>query len=149
VRDVVKAIMMLFAAVVAAACAHGGRPETRVRAQAQAAEDETRLDAALRGRIAGRAQDCVNERDLGGSESYGGRVILFRSPTDDVVYVNRPPTGCPGLDSGRALRVRTPAARLCRGDIATVFDSVSGTDLGSCSLGEFTPFRRALPPKIK
>ena len=144
-----KTIMMLFAAVVAAACTHGGRPETRVRAQTQAAEDEAKLAAALSGRIAGPAQDCVNERDLGGSESYGGRVILFRGPTDDVVYVNRPPAGCPGLDSGRALRVRTPAARLCRGDIATVFDPVSGTDLGGCSLGEFTPYRRTLPPKIK
>ena len=89
-----KTIMMLFAAIVAAACTHGGRPETRVRAQTQAAEDEAKLAAALSGRIAGPAQDCVNERDLGGSESYGGRVILFRGPTDDVVYVNRPPTGC-------------------------------------------------------
>jgi hypothetical protein len=144
-----KATMMLLAVVVAAACTHGGQPETRLRTQAQAAEDEAKLAAALSGRIAGPAQDCVDERDLGGSESYGGRVILFRGPTDDVVYVNRPPAGCPGLDSGRALRVRTPAARLCRGDIATVFDPVSGADLGGCSLGEFTAYRRAVPPTIK
>jgi hypothetical protein len=144
-----KLIMMLFAVVVAAACTHGGRPETGVRDQAPPVEDEAKLAAALAGRIAGPAQDCVNERDLGGNESYGARVILFRGPTDDVVYVNRPSARCPGLDSGWALRVRTPAARLCRGDIATVFDPVSGTDWGGCSLGEFTPYRRALPKKIQ
>ncbi len=144
-----KAIIVLFAAVVAAACAHGGPPETRTRAQAQAAEDEARLAAELNGRTAGPAQDCVNERELGSNESYGGRVILFRGPTDDVVFVNRLPAGCPGLDSGRALRVRTPAARLCRGDIVTVFDPASGTDLGGCSLGQFTPYRRAHAAKVE
>jgi hypothetical protein len=137
VREVMKAITVLFAAVVVAACTHGGRPET-----------DARLTAALSGRTAGPAQDCVSERGLE-SEPYGGRVILFRGPTDDVVYVNRPEAGCPGLDSGRAIRIRTPAARLCRGDIATVFDPMSGTELGGCSLGEFTPYRRDLPPKTK
>ena len=143
-----RAILTLFAVVVVAACTHGGRPETGVRAQAKATEDEAKLAAALNGRIAGPAQDCVNERDLGDNESYGGRVVVFRGPTDDVVYVNRPSAGCAGLDFGWALKIRTPAARLCRGDIATVFDPVSGTELGGCSLGKFTPYRRALPPKV-
>ncbi len=144
-----KVGMMLFAVVVAAACTHGGRPETGVRGQAQATENEAKLAAALSGRMAGPAQDCVNERDLGGNEAYGARVILFRGQTDDVVYVNRPSAPCPGLDSGGALRVRTPAVRLCRGDIATVFDPVSGIEWGGCSLGEFKPYRRALPQQIK
>ncbi len=129
--------VLLFVAVVAAACTHGGRPET-----------EGKLGAVLSGRAAGPAQDCVDGRDLG-SEPYGGRVILFGSPSDDVVYVNRPPAACVGLEPGRALRVTTPAARLCRGDVAMVFDPASGTELGGCSLGEFTPYRRALPPKTK
>jgi hypothetical protein len=148
-RDVMKAITMLFAVVVATACAHGGRPETGAPAGAQAAEGEAQLAAALGGRIAGPAQDCVSERDLGANESYGGRAILFRGPTDDVVYVNRPSARCPGLGFGGALRVRTPAARLCRGDMVTVFEPVSGTELGGCSLGQFTPYRRAVPVTIK
>ena len=143
-----KAITMLFAAaVVTAACAHGGRPETG--AQARAAEAQAKLAAALGGMIAGPAQDCVTERDLGSNESYGARTILFHGPTDDVVYVNRLAALCPGLDSGLALKVRTPATRLCRGDIATVFDPVSGSEFGGCSLGKFTPYHRAGPPKIK
>jgi hypothetical protein len=144
-----KATVIVFAAVVAAACAHGERPETATRTQAQATENEAKLAAALGGMVAGPAQDCVFERDLGSNEAYGGRAILFHGPTDDVVYVNRPPAGCPGLDSGRALKLRTPAARLCRGDVVTVFEPVSGTALGGCSLGQFTPYRRTLQPTIK
>jgi hypothetical protein len=149
-RDIMKASMMVFAVVaVAAAVALGARPETQVRGQAQRAEDEARLAAALSGMTAGPAQDCVTEHDLGSNESYGSRTILFHGPTDDVVYVNRLAAACPGLDSGLALEVRTPAVRLCRGDIATVFDPVSGSEFGGCSLGKFTPYHRTGAPTIK
>lgn len=144
-----KAITMVFAVVVAAACAHGARPETRVRGQARGTEDEAKLAAALKGMVAGPAQDCVIERDLGSNKSYGGRTILFHGPTDDVVYVNRLASVCPGLDSGLAIKVRIPATRLCRGDIVTVFDPMSGSEFGGCGLGKFTPYHRAGPPKIK
>ena len=144
-----KASMMLFAVVVVAAFALGARPETRVRGQARGTEDEAKLAAALKGMVAGPAQDCVIERNLGSNKSYGGRTILFHGPTDDVVYVNHLAAVCPGLDSGLSLKVRTPAARLCRGDIVTVFDPVSGSEFGGCSLGKFTPYRRVGPPKIK
>lgn len=142
-----KSIALLFAAVVVAACAHAGRPETRTRSRAT--EEEARLTADLDGRVAGPARDCVLERDLGSNEAYGGRALLFRGPTDEVVYVNRLPAVCPGLDSGRAIKVRTPASRLCRGDVVTVFDPVSRTELGGCSLGQFTPYRRAGARKVE
>lgn len=142
-----KTILMLSAAVVALAWIHTGPPETRASAQALPAKDEAKLAAAVSGMTAGPEQDCVSERDLGSNESFGGRVVLFHGPTNDVVYVNRLPTACPGLDSGRSLRVRTPASRLCRGDVATVFEPVSGMDLGGCSLGKFTPYRRGHPSK--
>jgi hypothetical protein len=141
VEDVVTALIVLLAAIFAAGCAHNGGPEAS--AQAQAAEDEAGLAAALSGRTAGPTQDCVDQRDLGGNKSYGKGVIVFGGPTDDVVYVNRPQAGCPDLDSGRALRTRATMARLCRGDIVAVFDPISGIEYGSCSLGEFTPYRRA------
>jgi hypothetical protein len=32
-------------------------------------------------------------------------------------------------------------SQLCRGDIVTVFDPISGVEFGGCSLGEFTPYR--------
>jgi hypothetical protein len=138
-----KTIIMLFAAVLVAGCTHNGGPDASARARAQAAEDEAGLAAALSGRIAGPPQDCVDHRDLGGNKSYGRGVVVFSGRTNDVVYVNRPAAGCPELESGRALKTRTTMAQLCRGDIVTVFDPISGIEYGSCSLGEFTPYRRA------
>ena len=138
-----KTIIMLFAAILAAGCTYNGGAKASARAQAQAAEDEAGLAAALSGRIAGPPQDCVDPRDLGGNKSYGRGVILFSGRTDDVVYVNRPAGGCPGLNFGRALKTLTTTTQLCRGDIVTVFDPISGTEYGGCGLGEFTPYRRA------
>lgn len=137
-----KTVIVLSVAILAAGCAHHGGPEASAVTQSQAVKDEADLTAALSGRIAGPPQDCVNEGDLGGNKSYGRGVILFSGRTGDVVYVNRPPAGCPDLNFGRALRTRTTAAQLCRGDIVTVFDPVSGMEFGGCALGEFTPYRR-------
>ncbi len=138
-----KTGIMLFAAVLAAACTCDGGPKATAHSRASAAEDEAGLAAALSGRIAGPPQDCVSQDDLGGNRSYGRRVVLFGGRTDDVVYVNRPAAGCPDLDVGRALKTRTTTTQLCRGDIVTVFDPVSGIEYGSCGLGKFTPYRRA------
>ena len=101
----------------------------------------------LNARLAGYEQSgppvsCVSMRDLRGNKSYGEGVIVFDGPTNSSLYVNHPPAGCPELDVGRALITKTPTDRLCRGDIATVFDTGSRTPYGSCGLGDFTPYRR-------
>jgi hypothetical protein len=138
-----KTLIMLCTAVLAVGCTHSGQPEATVGAQKQAAQHEADLAAALSGRIAGTPQDCVTQSDLGSNKSYGRDAIVFYGRTNDVVYVNRPAGGCFDLEFGRALKTQNSTTRLCRGDIATVFDPVSGTDYGGCSLGEFTPYRRA------
>ena len=135
-------IIVLSAGIFATGCVHGGRLESGEAARAKAVQDEADLAAALAGRTAGPPQDCVSQRDLEGGRSYGRGVILFGRGTDEVAYVNRPAGGCPEITTGRALKSRTPTTRLCRGDIVVVFDPVSGMEYGSCSLGEFTPYRR-------
>jgi hypothetical protein len=137
-----KAVILLCAVTLAAGCASGGGPSPSARAQAQATEDRGKLAEALSGRIAGLPQDCVNERDLGGHESFREGVILFSGTTSGVVYVNRPPGGCPGLGFRPALKIQLPTTRLCRGDIVTLFDPATGQDYGGCALGAFTPYRR-------
>ena len=109
---------------------------------APSAADSARLADALEGRVAGTPVDCVSQRDLRGNRSAGEGAIIFDGP-GDLIYVNRPPAGCPTLDSGRFLVTNTPSGRLCRGDIVTVADSAGGIQYGSCGLGEFTPYRRA------
>jgi hypothetical protein len=105
------------------------------------AEARTRLAEELSGRVAGQTVNCVSSRELGGNRSVGQDVILFDGP-GSLIYVNRPRGGCPGVNFGRALRIRTSGTRLCEGDLAHVFDPVSGIEHGACSLGGFTPYRR-------
>ena len=138
-----RIIIISAAALASAACAYNASPEASARYEARQAEKDVQLTEALRGRTAGEPVACVNERDLGGNRSYGEGAILFRGRTNSVVYVNRPPAGCPDLSYGRALKIRTPSTQICRGDIVTVFDPVSRVEYGGCGLGDFTPYRRA------
>ncbi|HEV2079384.1 MAG TPA: hypothetical protein VGR19_05750 [Allosphingosinicella sp.] len=107
---------------------------------ADAAQSE--LTTALRGRTPGQPVSCVAQHNLRGSRSAGQGVILFEG-RGDLVYVNRPPAGCPALDGSRTIVTRTPANQLCRGDTVTVIDLPSGTHYGACGLGDFTPYRRS------
>ena len=110
--------------------------EMSVAAQSQLTEE-------LQGRVqSGPPQNCVSSRTLGGNRSVGEGAIIFRTLGSDLIYVNRPPAGCPEIGSGRAIRVRTTTTQLCAGDIAEVFDPVQGFSYGGCGLGEFTPYRR-------
>jgi hypothetical protein len=133
-----KKIIALSAAALTAGCM--AEPPMEMSAQAQ-----SMLTAELDGRVqAGPPQSCVSQLNLGGNRSVGEGAIIFGDRNDNLVYVNRPRAGCPELDSGRALKTRTPSTRLCAGDIVEVFDPVNGFSYGSCGLGEFTPYRRRL-----
>ncbi|MDP8913043.1 MAG: hypothetical protein M3N39_05655 [Pseudomonadota bacterium] len=113
------------------------------RPMEMSAAAQSQLSEELRGRVqAGPTQSCVSSRTLGGNESVGEGAIIFRTMGTDLVYVNRPPAGCPEIGPGRAIRVRTTTTRFCAGDIAEVFDPSTGFSYGACGLGEFTPYRR-------
>ena len=106
------------------------------------AKQEADFQQVIAGRTAGPPQSCVNMTLLRGNKSYGEGVIVFEGTTNSVVYVNRPPNGCPELTWSRALRTRTTTSQLCRNDIVTVFDPTSGMQYGGCGLGDFVPYRR-------
>ena len=130
-----RLFLLLASACLAAGCTSHDPVET-------AADDEARLAAQLAGyEPAGPPVSCVNMRDLHGNRSAGEAAIVFDGPGGRK-WVNRPAGGCPSLEFGRALRTRTTSARLCRHDIATVFDPVSRTEYGGCGLGDFEPYRR-------
>ena len=107
---------------------------------------DAETDAALVQELSGRVQSgpsvsCVSQRDLRSNRSVGEGAIIFDGP-GNLIYVNRPPAGCPDMRLGRTLITRTTSSRLCAGDIVTVADLVSGSEYGGCGLGEFTPYRR-------
>jgi hypothetical protein len=107
------------------------------------ASDQSKLSAALAGyEQSGPPLSCVSLRDIRGNRSFGEGAILFDGATRATLYVNRPSGGCPDLGFGRALLTRTPSDRLCRGDIAEVYDVSARQSFGACGLGEFTPYKR-------
>lgn len=96
--------------------------------------------AATEGRVAGPAVPCVSQSLLRSHRIVAG-AMLFEG-AGDVVWVNDGGGSCQALAFGRAIRTRTPSSQLCRGDIVTAFEPVSGTEYGGCVLGDFVPYRR-------
>ena len=128
-------IFMLATAVAGlCACATASEPAQR-SAKAQAT-----YDRMLAGKTAGKAEKCLPTYRSSDMTVIDDDTILFRDGR--TVYVNHPLGGCMNLhQSGRALVTRNFGPQLCRGDIANVVDNSSGITVGSCSLGDFIPYR--------
>jgi hypothetical protein len=105
------------------------------------ASEQARLDKDLEGYTAGKPQNCVDLRDLGGPESYGESVLVFRSGRG-LLYKNQVSGSCNNVGRHEALITRPFGSQLCRGDIARTADLSAGMTTGSCSLGEFVPYRK-------
>ena len=132
-------ILPIAAAAALGGCAMSEDPET---AAATTAEDRRALAETLGDRVAGPPQQCVQRNTLKGNRGYGEHTIVFEGP-GSTLYVNRTRNACPRLRPWNALRIRAQGNSLCSNELVQVFDPVTGTDYGSCSLGEFTPYRRA------
>ncbi|HET9639334.1 MAG TPA: hypothetical protein VFP12_09025 [Allosphingosinicella sp.] len=132
-----KHLLLIASACLAASCTTDTDERVDMRA-----DDEASLAFQLRGyEPDGPPVQCVSTRELKGNRSAGETAIVF-SGIGGRKWVNRPAAGCPDLGSSRALRTRTTGTRLCRGDIATVFDPVARIEYGGCGLGAFEPYRR-------
>lgn len=129
---------VILLALLATGCAATPAQEARL-AEAGAAS-EVRLATALQGLSAGTPQTCIDRRDARDMAVYGD-TILYRV-SRRLVYRTRTNGGCRSLDRDNALVVRSPSNQLCRGDIATSFDTLSRIENGSCVFGEFTAYRR-------
>jgi hypothetical protein len=103
-------------------------------------DHEADLARILAGRVERPAVACVNIRNLGGNRTVGDAIVFGGGMRR--IYVNRPAGGCPDLDHGRSLTLRATTGQVCRGDIVTVVDRLSGTSFGGCGLGDFTPYDR-------
>ena len=127
-----KPIAILLLAGFAVGCA----PQEPVE---MSQDDQSRLAEALAGREPGAPQSCVSNRDVRNSRVVGDAVIYEGPGT--MLYLNRTSGGC-NTQAGRSLVSSNPTGNLCRGDIVRSVDPVSGTDWGSCTLGDFVPYRR-------
>jgi hypothetical protein len=132
-RILLSAVMVAMASAAVSA--------DRPGAAARAADDEARFAKAVAGRTAGRPQQCVQRRLLGGNRGFGENVIVFGGP-GRTIYVNHTRGPCPRINDWNTVVVRSNSGSLCANDLVHVVDLQSGVDYGACSLGDFTPFRR-------
>jgi hypothetical protein len=104
--------------------------------------DQKIMDQWLGDKQPGEAVSCIPHRQIRSTYYVGGETILYKI-SNNLVYRNDPPGGCPGLNSNLALETRNPTGMLCSGEIAQVRDYTQGFSPGSCALGRFVPYRRA------
>lgn len=127
------ALIGLSAMLVAGCETAGDVPARTERAQAT-------YERALAGKVAGRAEKCLPLHRTRDMERIDDTTILFRDGS--TIYVNTTLGACNNLaNQSYALVTRNFGPQLCRGDIATVTDMTSGITVGSCSLGDFVPYR--------
>ncbi len=108
--------------------------------QPRTAKAETRLAKALEGKTAGRAVSCLPQGGGWDMDVIDDNTILFRRA--GTIFRNDPQGGCRPLGSGTyTLVTRIHTGSLCNGDISRVVDTSTGSIAGTCSMGDFVPYR--------
>jgi hypothetical protein len=91
----------------------------------------------------GPPRDCLASYKQQEMTVIDSSTIAFREGTGHV-WVQKTQSPCTPLGGPGpyALVTRSSQSQLCRGDIAEVVDTASGTNVGSCVIGEFLPYSR-------
>jgi hypothetical protein len=119
------------------ACAAEPSPRTIAFRASEAAK----LEKDLAGFTPGKPTSCVDLRDLTSPSSYGDSTILFRS-NRGLIYRNDVRGSCRGAGDDYIVVNEVHGSSLCRGDVTRLIDRTSGFFAGSCSMGDFVPYRR-------
>lgn len=115
--------------------------DTRGYAARRDAAERAKLDKALEGLVPGRPQDCLVQDRSGYETLRFGDTILYKKSRNEI-YRTDTGGGCFGLRRGDAIVTRTYTNQLCRGDIVQTVDLPASMPSGSCSFGDFIPYRR-------
>ena len=109
------------------------------RAQPDAAGEDA-LAAALAGRTAGEARNCVSILGAQSLRVLDDRTLLLEEGR--TLWVNRLETSCPGLRPNDSLIIEPTGNQYCRGDLIRSLDPTSRIVGPHCRLEAFTPYRR-------
>ena len=127
-------IMILLGAVVASCTTTPPEPRT--------AEAEAHLSKLLAGKVAGPALGCIPFYNGNDMIIVDDSTVLFKKGS--TLYRNDFNGGsCDNIGSGfYTLVTERHGSGMCNGDIARVMDVKSGTQIGSCVWGDFTPYKK-------
>jgi hypothetical protein len=104
---------------------------------------EAHLQTLLNGRVPGPPVSCLPDYRSNDMIVVDDSTVVFKDGR--TVYRNDFQGGsCSRLGSGNyaLLTRRTGGIGLCRGDIAEVKDLTNGITVGSCVIGDFTPYTK-------
>jgi hypothetical protein len=122
-----------------AACAQ--TPADTARAAQDRQTTQVRLDKALAGLVPGETTSCIpTTLSSAQTEAYGPTLLYTYGR--NLVYRTETTGGCENAGRGDILVTKQLQGRPCRGDIATTVSPTSRVFSGSCSLGDFTVYRR-------
>lgn len=102
---------------------------------------EDQLAKLLKGRVAGKPQNCIPLAGASSSQIIDKTAIVYR--IGGTMWVNRPRGGAESLDDDDILVLKTSGSQLCSIDTIELHDRASHMYSGFVSLGEFVPYRRA------
>jgi hypothetical protein len=133
-------IFAVVSSIALAGCAYGDADT----APAPIRDKEAKILAKeLKGKVAGEPRNCISNTRNVDAIRISDDTLLYRE-SGRVVYVNKLRGSCPGLTRGDDIMVvETYSGQLCSGDLIRLVDRTSGIPGPVCSLGEFTPYRRA------
>lgn len=138
-----RSLLIPLAAMTLVGCAgSGSRTPDKPLGEQVSYDSGQKLDQALAGLTPGKPESCLPQTRTPSSSSYG-RTIVYRY-SRNLMYRNDMGPGCERMgNSGDVMVASTPMGRFCRGDIVRLVDRVSGFPTGSCSFGDFIPYRKA------
>ena len=130
-----RVISFLLAGAILTSCTTAPPAPTRT------AEKQREYQQLLMGKVAQAPISCLPHYRSGDMRTIDEDTILFRDGSNRV-YVAHMESGCTGLPTGHYALVthQFGTADLCRGDIATVVDTLARITVGSCVFGDFTPY---------
>ena len=130
-----RGIPIIAFAIALAGCA------TQPPAPTRSTEAQAELNKLIAGKIAGAPLTCLQHYRANDMVRIDDSTVAFKQGTR--VYVNHLIGECSNLTSGfYALVTRSNGTGLCRGDMADVRDLSTGMIVGSCAIGDWTPYKR-------
>jgi hypothetical protein len=113
-----------------------GNGELQASRQAEAAKD---LADALKGRVAGKPQDCLfSPSSASGPQIIDAHTILYRE--GKRVWRNELADDCRSLDPDDLLVIEMHGSQICKNDIFRPVDRGSRIPGAYCRFGQFTPY---------
>jgi hypothetical protein len=101
---------------------------------------EVQLAKLIEGRTAGKPVDCIHLDLRAASVTIPRTAIAYKDGR--TWYVSRFEGGCPELDPDAFIITSTPTTQVCRGDIVRVGRTPPTLLLGTCVMGDFTPYTK-------